>query len=99
MKINFKRKKQNFVMVKGIQINWYKQKKKMGIRKVNVPVISCADDLVEKLVEHLTSVTFHNFIGTIIKHLYTDDTSNEDIWWDAKVVDVDMESPHILSFI
>ena len=71
----------------------------MGIRKVNVPVISCADDLVEKLVEHLTSVTFHNFIGTIIKHLYTDDTSNEDIWWDAKVVDVDMESPHILSFI
>ena len=99
MKINFKRKKQNFVMVKGIQINWYKQKKKMGIRKVNVPVISCADDLVGKLVEHFTSVTFHNFIGTNIKHLYTDDTSNEDIWWDAKVVNVDMESPHILSFM
>ena len=41
----------------------------------------------------ITSVTFHNFIGANIKHLYTDDTSNEDIWWDAKVVDVDLESP------
>ena len=114
-----------------------------------MPVISCADDLVRKLVEHfcsidnedaeeddwhkgtvlerhgkssflirynelqdnffshnlykglssdrvrITSVTFHNFIGVNIKHLYTDDTSNKDIWWDAKVVDFDMdgESP------
>ena len=41
----------------------------------------------------ITLVTFHNFIGANIKHLYTDDTSKEDIWGDAKVVDVDMESP------
>ena len=39
----------------------------------------------------ITSVTFHNFIGANIKHLYPDDTSNKDIWWDAKVVDVDMD--------
>ena len=39
----------------------------------------------------ITSVTFHNFTGANIKHLYTDDTSNKDIWWDAKVVDVDMD--------
>ena len=54
MKINFKRKKQNLFVVKGIQINWYqhKQRKKKGTGKVNVPVISCGDGLVGKLVEH-----------------------------------------------
>ena len=41
----------------------------------------------------ITLVTFPNFANK--KNLYTDDTSNEDIWWDAKVVDVDIESPDI----
>ena len=48
----------------------------------------------------ITSVTIYDFIYANTKHLYTDVASNEDIWRDAKVVDVDMESPDmILSFI
>ena len=48
----------------------------------------------------ITSVTIYDFIYANTKHLYTDVASNEDIWRDAKVVDIDMESPDmILSFI
>ena len=43
----------------------------------------------------ITSVTFYDFIYANIKHLHTEVASNEDIWWDAKVVDVDMESPEM----
>ena len=109
--------------------------------KINVPVISCAEDLSGKLVEHLCvfdsekeekrwvkgvlekygktnylikyhesedrlfsrnlfadyknnklkilSVSYKDFIGASIKHMYEDSNSKENIWWDAEVVDVD----------
>ena len=41
----------------------------------------------------ISSVSFKDFISATITHQYTDDKTNEDIWWDAEVVDVDLESP------
>ena len=120
-------------------------RKKKVDDKINVPVISCAEDLSGKLVEHLClidseeeekrwvkgvvlekygksnhliryhekedrlfsrnvfadynnnklkilSVSYKNFIGGSIKHMYEDSKSKENIWWDAEVVDVDMDS-------
>ena len=113
--------------------------------KINVPVISCAEDLSGKLVEDLClidseeeekrwvkgvvlgkygkpnyliryhekedrifsqnlfpnynnnklnilSISYKNFIGANIKHMYEDSKSKRNIWWDAEVVDVDMDS-------
>ena len=41
----------------------------------------------------ISSVSFKGSISATIKHQYTDDKTNEDIWWDAEVVDVNLESP------
>ena len=50
-----------------------------------------SDFLQDKL--KISSVSFKDSISATIKHQYTDDKTNEDIWWDAEVVDVDLESP------
>ena len=124
------------------QQDYVAKKKKKLDDKINVPVISCAEDLSGKLVEHLCvldseeeekrwvkgvvlekygktnylikyheredrvfsrnlfadyknnklkilSVSYKDFIGASIKHMYEDSNSKENIWWDAEVVDVD----------
>ena len=50
-----------------------------------------SDFLQDKL--KISSVSFKDFISATINHQYNDDKTNEDIWWDAEVVDVDLESP------
>ena len=40
----------------------------------------------------ILSVSYKDFIGASIKHMYEDSNSKENIWWDAEVVDVDMDS-------
>ena len=38
------------------------------------------------------SVSCNDYIGASIKHLHKDRKSKENIWWDAEMVDVDMDS-------
>ena len=40
----------------------------------------------------ILSVSYEDFIGASIKHMYKESKSKENIWWDAEVVDVDMDS-------
>ena len=40
----------------------------------------------------LVDVKPKDLIGAIIRHMYTDRESNENIWWNAEVVDVDPDS-------
>ena len=40
----------------------------------------------------ILSVSYKDFIGGRIKHMYEDSKSKENIWWDAKTVDVDMDN-------
>ena len=40
----------------------------------------------------ILSVSYKDFISASIKHMYEDSKSKENIWWDAEVVDVDMDS-------
>ena len=37
------------------------------------------------------SVSCNDYTGASIKHLHKDTKSKENIWWDAEVVDVDMD--------
>ena len=37
------------------------------------------------------SVSCNYYTGASIKHLHKDTKSKENIWWDAEVVDVDMD--------
>ena len=41
---------------------------------------------------HLLPICSEDFIDASILHLYTDDENNEDTWWPAEVVDVDIDS-------
>ena len=41
---------------------------------------------------NLLSVSTEDFIDASILHLYTEEESNNDTWWPAEVVDVDIES-------
>ena len=129
----------------AVQQDHVAKKEKKVDDKINVPVISCAEDLSGKLVEHLCVldseeeekrwvkgvvleeygktnylikyheredrlfsrnlfadcknnklknlfVSYKDFISASIKHMYEDSKSKENIWWDAEVVDVDMDS-------
>ena len=44
---------------------------------------------------NVISVNYKDFIGATIKHMYTDETTKEDLWLDAEVVDVDLESENM----
>ena len=37
------------------------------------------------------SVSCNDYTGASIKHLHKDTKSKENIWWDAEVVDADMD--------
>ena len=40
----------------------------------------------------LVEVTIEDFVGAHVEHLFVDDESGMEIWWEAEIVDVDEDS-------